>query len=275
MTDLAPGEFIDRDTLLLVREYPHPPLRVWDALTNAEQVSIWFLHCTRLEARVGGRYAFESDGKSWGGRITAYEPLHLIDFSGAMRFELFAQAAGCRLELRLKRTAAGWNPMSLAGFNGWLGRLRRLVDGVAPEEAERWASDQFPWEGLCLMYERLLGVHVAGGAKVTYRIHFEPNLATLGPEAKMQLGELVRVLRAQPDLRLNIDGFGDDPCSFEESLVLSGRRVDAIVRYLEGAGVAGERIEAGFALGNYHFLVPRDTEAGRAFNRRVELRPIY
>jgi len=28
-------------------------------------------------------------------------------------------------------------------------------------------------------------------------------------------------------------------------------------------------------LGNYHYLVERDAEAGRAFNRRIELRPVY
>jgi hypothetical protein len=28
-------------------------------------------------------------------------------------------------------------------------------------------------------------------------------------------------------------------------------------------------------LGNYHYLVERTREAGRAFNRRIELRPVY
>jgi hypothetical protein len=34
-------------------------------------------------------------------------------------------------------------------------------------------------------------------------------------------------------------------------------------------------INVGFVLGNYHYLVERDSEAGRAFNRRIELRPVY
>jgi hypothetical protein len=39
--------------------------------------------------------------------------------------------------------------------------------------------------------------------------------------------------------------------------------------------VSEDRINIGFVLGNYHYLMPRDAEAGRAFNRRVELRPTY
>jgi hypothetical protein len=39
--------------------------------------------------------------------------------------------------------------------------------------------------------------------------------------------------------------------------------------------VARGRINVGFVLGNYHYLVERDAEAGRAYNRRIELRPVY
>lgn len=44
--------------------------------------------------------------------------------------------------------------------------------------------------------------------------------------------------------------------------------------YAHPAGVAGDRIITSGG-GNFHQLVPRDTEEGRAFNRRVEIRPIY
>ena len=43
----------------------------------------------------------------------------------------------------------------------------------------------------------------------------------------------------------------------------------------DGAAIAAERIHDGYILGNYHYLVERDSEAGRAFNRRIELRPTY
>jgi outer membrane protein OmpA-like peptidoglycan-associated protein/uncharacterized protein YndB with AHSA1/START domain len=273
--DMVMGEFVDRRTLRLVRHFSHPPQQVWEALTDAAQVTVWFLPCTLLEPRAGGRYAFESDGKSWSGVIGDFEPPHLIDFGGWLRFELSEAAGGCRLVLTLKRTRAGWSPMTLAGFHGWLGRLQRHVDGIAPEQADDWASNHFSWDGLFLAYERLLRRDVTGGAKVVYRIHFESNLADLNSDAKLQLDELAGLMRRSPDLRVCVDGFGDDPCSPEQGLELSRTRVAAASQYLQRAGILSERIEMGFALGNYHFLVPSDTEAGRAFNRRVELRPIY
>jgi hypothetical protein len=273
--DLSIGEFIDRKTLRLVRHYSHPMQRVWAALTDREQVSIWYLPCTQLEARAGGAYTFGTDGKTWRGVITDFDPPRLIDFGGGLRFELFETESGCRLVLTLKRPPSGWSPMALAGLNGWLGRLHRLVSGVSNDDAERWASNEFPWEGLFLAYERLLQHAVSDGAKVIYRVHFEPNQSGLTTEAITQMDGLVAMLKNEPRRRVCIDGFGDDPCSIEESLSLSRARVEAVTQYLRDAGLASERIEIGFALGNYHFLVPRDTEAGRAFNRRIEIRPIY
>ena len=38
MNELGLGEFIDRDTFLIVREYPHPIERLWDALTDSDQL---------------------------------------------------------------------------------------------------------------------------------------------------------------------------------------------------------------------------------------------
>jgi hypothetical protein len=272
--DLSIGEFVDRDTLRLVRHFHHPMQRVWEALSDREQVSIWYLDCSLLEARLGGRYTFETGGKTLRGVITDFDPPRLIDFGG-LRFELFETDGGCRLVITLKRQSFGWSPMSLAGLNGWLGRLRRLVDGISNEEAERWANTQFPWDGLFLAYERLLQHAVSDGAKVIYRVHFDSNQSGLSAEAAAQLDSLVGQLRKHPELRVCIDGFGDDPCSLEESLPLSRARVKAVTHHLRDAGLEAERIELGFALGNYHMLVSSDTEAGRAFNRRVEIRPIY
>jgi hypothetical protein len=35
--DLSIGEFFDRNTLRLVRHFPHPRQRVWEALSDREQ----------------------------------------------------------------------------------------------------------------------------------------------------------------------------------------------------------------------------------------------
>ncbi len=270
--DLRLGAFVDRDTFQFVRDYDHAPTHVWAALTDAEQLSVWLWPCSMFEAEPGGRFAFGDDGKVWTGRIVDFEPPKLLGFAG-MRFELAERAGGCRLTVSLSKPRDGWSPMALAGYHGWLGRLDRLVDGVSGEAAEDWAGDI--WDSRFIHCEREVRRKVAGGAKVIHRIHFAANAPDLSTETQEQLDELVEVLRARSELGVTIDGFGDDPCSLEQSLDLCRRRVNAVQRYLQGAGIGQDRIHIGFVLGNYHYLMPRDAEAGRAFNRRVELRPTY
>jgi outer membrane protein OmpA-like peptidoglycan-associated protein len=268
------GEFIDRETLRFVRDFAHPPALVWEALTDAKQITRWFWPCVLFEAKKDGRYRFEDEGLTWGGKISAFEPPVRLELDMGFLFELFEDGGGhCRLVLTLKRGRVGWSPMMLAGLGGWLGRLTRLIDNVPQAETERFASDI--WESLWPAYERLLRHHVTAGAKAIYRLHFMPNDSGLGAEARAHLDALVAILREREDLNVVIEGYGDDPCSPEDSVKLSAARMAAAAAYLREAGIAGERIVHGFALGNYHQLVPSDSEAGRAFNRRIELRPTY
>jgi outer membrane protein OmpA-like peptidoglycan-associated protein len=271
--DLLLGEFTDRKTLRFVRDFGHSPQTVWATLVDAEQYSVWLWSCSRFEARPGGRFSFDISGQIWEGTVVDFEPPRRLNLGGFMRFDLFERDGGCRLVLRITRPPNGWSPMALAGYQGWLGRLTRLIEGVPQEETEAWASDQ--WEGMFPVYERLLRRHVSDGAKIIYRLHFAENHAALSAESVAQLDDLAKVLKDRPDLNVVIDGFGDDPCSFEASRGLCQARVDGASGHLRGAGVAAGRISTGYVLGNYHPLVSRDTEAGRAFNRRIELRPTY
>jgi outer membrane protein OmpA-like peptidoglycan-associated protein len=271
--DLVLGEFTDRKTLRFVRDFTHAPETVWATLIDREQYRVWLWLCTEFDARQDGEFCFDISGQIWRGRITEFEPPRRLNLGGFMRFELFEHDGGCRLVLILMRPPTGWSPMALAGYHAWLGRLTRLIEGVSEEEAEKWASDQ--WEAVFPAYERLLRTKVADGAKVIYRLHFGQNDPGLTAESRAQLDELAALLKVRADLNVVIDGFGDDPCSLEESLALCQARVDAASSHLHSAGVAPERVSTSYVLGNYHPLVSRDTEAGRAFNRRIELRPTY
>jgi outer membrane protein OmpA-like peptidoglycan-associated protein len=276
MNDLGLGEFVNRDTFRIVRDYPHPIERLWDAVTDREQLSVWLWQCPQLVAAQGSEFVFDFGfGKLWHGQIAAFQRPYLIDFGGFLRFELSRVPNGSRLAITQKRNPAGWSPMALAGFHGWLGRLARLLARVPNDVADRWANEQYPWEALFLAYERLIRDSLAGGAIPIYRLHFAENTSTLSPEAEAHLDELVRVLKSQPALGVTIDGFGDDPCTQEESVALAAKRIETARHYLEAAGISLDRVVVGFTLGNYHFVVPRETATGRAFNRRIELRPIY
>jgi len=267
------GEFVDRNTMRFVRDFTHPASLVWEALTDAKQIAHWFWPCVLFEAKQGGRYKFADEGLTWGGTITTFDPPSRLELDMGLLFELFEDNGRCRLVLTLKRQKTGWAPMTLAGFMGWLGRLTRHIEGTPQEETERFCSDI--WEGVWSVYERLLRHNVTDGARAIYRLHFAVKDAALDAESKAHLDELVSVMRSRGDLNVVIEGFGSDPISRDESVALSSRRMAAAADYLKGAGVDAKRIINSFALGNYHPLVPNDTEAGRAFNRRIELRPTY
>jgi len=173
----------------------------------------------------------------------------------------------------LKRPPLGWSVMAIAGFHGWLGRLTRLFAGTPQEETEAWAATI--WASVFPAYELAVRRAVAEGRKAIWRLHFAERSAALGQEAEGQLDDLARLLDERGDLAVTIDGFGDDPCDFEASLALCQARVDAAKARLVAGGVAEARIHTGYVLGNYHYLAERDSEAGRASNRRVELRPSY
>ena len=269
--DLTLGGFVDGQTMRFVRDYPHPPSRVWAALTDPAQLGVWLWPCRSFEARLGGVGVFDP-GKQLTIQVTEFEPERLLNLGGRIRFALAPQAGGCRLTLDLTRPPDGWSPMALAGFHGWVGRLTRLLAGAPQDETEAWALGV--WNAVIGHCEWEVRRHVTGGAPPIWRVHFDENDAGLTPEAAAQLDALASLL-ARENLAVTIDGFGDDPASAEESLRLCAARVEATTAHLEGAGVARARINVGFVLGNYHYMAERSSAAGRAYNRRLELRPVY
>jgi hypothetical protein len=162
--------------------------------------------------------------------------------------------------------------MALAGFHGWVGRLTRLLAGAPQDETEAWALGV--WNAVIGHCEWELRTHVSGGAPPIWRIHFGENDPGLTVEAAGRLDELASLLKRE-DLAVTIDGFGDDPVGMDDSQRLCAARVAETIAHLEAAGVPRARINVGFVLGNYHYMVERTSAAGRAYNRRLELRPVY
>ena len=230
--------------------------------------------CSSLELRAGGKYVLNSSlgNAIFKGKIKECQPPRLIDFSGVTRFELFEHVGGCRMVLTLKRWPTGWNPVSIAGFHGWLEQLGLHLEGF---DYERINQLVYVWPYVFSAYEYLIRQNVADGAKVIHRVHFRVNDASLRDEMKPVLHQVTDLLRKTPNLQVQLDGFCDDPgSSFEESLKLGKARADAVAEFLREAGIAADRLIVSSA-GSSHQVVPSDCEEGRAFNRRVELRPTY
>ena len=127
-------------TVTISRVYDTPPEDLWDACTNAERISRWFIPISG-DLRLGGRYAFEGNAS---GTIERCEPPHRLDAT----WEYGGETSW--VEVRLTPEAGG--------------RTRFTLEHVAHVSDDRWA--QFGPGAVGLGWEHgVLGLtlHLAGG----------------------------------------------------------------------------------------------------------------
>jgi len=108
---------------------------------------------------------------------------------------------------------------------------------------------------------------IAIGSKIELNIRFEANRAELGPEAVAELNRLLRILRDNPNIKVEIQGHTDDLEAINNSQV-GEERAKAVARYLIENGYSNLQVR-GF--GNTVPVAPNDTEENRSLNRRVEV----
>ena len=111
----------------------------------------------------------------------------------------------------------------------------------------------------------------ATGHMAIYGIEFDTDSATIRPGSGPVLSEIAKFMASRPGIDVLVVGHTDNAGSFEYNMGLSGRRANAVARYLaEQHGIEAGRMRAE----GVGFLAPvatNDTPEGRAKNRRVEL----
>jgi OmpA-OmpF porin, OOP family len=101
-------------------------------------------------------------------------------------------------------------------------------------------------------------------------VNFDFDKATIRPDAKVILDEAAAILKRNPDVRVNVDGYTDSIGTKEYNQKLSERRAASVADYLGKAGVERSHLTPrGFGLTNP--VDTNKTKEGRAKNRRVEL----
>jgi outer membrane protein OmpA-like peptidoglycan-associated protein len=105
---------------------------------------------------------------------------------------------------------------------------------------------------------------------VTLYINFDFNKATLKPDAAPIIAQIVALLKANPTLKLSIDGYTDGVGLHDYNVKLSQARAAAVVAALQAQSIAPGRL-ASAGYGPDKPIAPNDTDDGRAKNRRVEL----
>ena len=109
------------------------------------------------------------------------------------------------------------------------------------------------------------------GHAAIYGINFDTGKSTIKPESAQAIGEIAKLLIADPGLKIYVVGHTDNVGGVDSNIKLSQDRAEAVLQALvRDHGIAPARLRAS-GCGPFAPVSSNDTEEGRAKNRRVEL----
>jgi len=110
-----------------------------------------------------------------------------------------------------------------------------------------------------------------GQSIVLRNIFFDFDKATLRPESKTELDNLIKLMNDNPNIKIEISGHTDNIGSAAYNQKLSEARAKAVVDYLVEHGIDRSRLSY-MGYGFEKPIASNDTEEGRQLNRRVEFK---
>jgi outer membrane protein OmpA-like peptidoglycan-associated protein len=102
-------------------------------------------------------------------------------------------------------------------------------------------------------------------------VTFPVDSATISPQMREVLDDVAASMVQYPNSLIDVMGHTDSTGSAQYNLDLSRRRAESVANFLASRGVARARIET-IGYGEDYPIADNTTEAGRAQNRRVEIR---
>ena len=159
----------DRWQLVFTRHLPHPPEKVWRAVTEPEHLAAWFPTTIDGERAAGAKLRFTfpiEDAPEMDGEMLAYDPPHLMELrwgdDDVLRIELAADEAGTGTVLTLVDVFDEQGKAARDGA-GWHASLDILAEHL--EGRPSTMADDDRWKDLAPVYRDALG----------------PDASTIGP----------------------------------------------------------------------------------------------
>jgi outer membrane protein OmpA-like peptidoglycan-associated protein/tetratricopeptide (TPR) repeat protein len=110
-----------------------------------------------------------------------------------------------------------------------------------------------------------------GASIVLKNIFFETGKYTLQQVSAAELDNLVDLLKENPSVNIQINGFTDNQGKPSDNMILSENRAKAVVKYLIQNGIEASRL-ASKGYGETRPIADNNTEIGRAKNRRTSMK---
>ncbi len=102
-------------------------------------------------------------------------------------------------------------------------------------------------------------------------IQFESGKDILKKSSYADLDNIVNIMKKYPYVRFAIEGYTDNTGKANSNLILSQKRADAVKNYIVSKNIDANRLKAiGYGISNP--IATNKTRAGRALNRRVEIK---
>jgi OOP family OmpA-OmpF porin len=111
-------------------------------------------------------------------------------------------------------------------------------------------------------------------AKALKDVQFENNKDVLLKTSFTSLNDVVKVMKANPNYKLKIEGHTDNVGDDNANMILSEKRASACAKYLISKGIDSSRFEVQ-GYGETKPVATNDTKAGKALNRRVEFIVVF
>jgi peptidoglycan-associated lipoprotein len=142
---------------------------------------------------------------------------------------------------------------------------QEIADSIARERARQDSIQN------ALLEEQRARERAAAAARQTLMqtVYFDYDESTITTSTEAALRAKVEILRANPGVRLRMEGHADERGTSEYNIALGNERAESVIRFLTNFGLSGDRFTS-VSYGEEQPAMQGSNEEAWALNRRVE-----